>query len=79
MRFVFRHFPLTNSHPHAQHAAEAAEVAAQGGVFWPMYDALYAERSEAVRSDGCWSVRRRPACRASDLQRAWAAHDVLAA
>ena len=46
LRFVFRHFPLTNSHPHAQHAAEAAEVAARGGAFWPMYDALYAERAK---------------------------------
>jgi len=28
LRFVFRNFPLTNSHPHAQHAAESAEAAA---------------------------------------------------
>jgi protein-disulfide isomerase len=41
LRFVFRHFPLTNSHPNAQHAAEAAEWAAAQGAFWPMHDALY--------------------------------------
>ena len=28
LRFVFRNFPLTQAHPHAQHAAEAAEAAA---------------------------------------------------
>ena len=41
VRFVFRHFPLTSSHPNAQHAAEQAEWAATQGAFWPMYDALY--------------------------------------
>jgi len=43
LRFVFRHFPLTNSHPHAQRAAETAEWAASHGeeAFWRMYDALY--------------------------------------
>lgn len=38
---VFRHFPLTQSHPHAEHAAEAAEAAASEGRFWPMHDALF--------------------------------------
>ena len=28
LRFVFRNFPLSESHPHAEHAAEAAEGAA---------------------------------------------------
>ena len=42
LRFVFRHFPITSSHPNAQHAAEAAEWAAGRGAFWPMHDALYA-------------------------------------
>jgi len=41
LRFVFRNFPLTESHPHAQHAAEAAEAAAAQGRFWEMHDALY--------------------------------------
>ena len=45
LRFVFRHFPLTSSHPNAQRAAEAIEwVAAQAeGAFWPFHDALYAD------------------------------------
>jgi protein-disulfide isomerase len=44
LRFVFRPFPISESHPHAEHAAEAAEsVAAQGGndAFWAMHDLLF--------------------------------------
>lgn len=44
LRFVFRHFPLGDIHPHAEHAAEAAEsVAALGGpaAFWAMHDLIF--------------------------------------
>src|SRR5437879_2446096 len=41
LRFVFRNFPLTQSHPHAQHAAEAAEAAAGQEKFWEMHDYLF--------------------------------------
>src|SRR6185436_13310711 len=41
LRFVFRNFPITTSHPHAEHAAEAAEAAAAQGRFWEMHDYLY--------------------------------------
>jgi len=41
MRFVFRHMPLTQIHPMAQLAAEAAEAAGAQGRFWPMHDAIY--------------------------------------
>jgi protein-disulfide isomerase len=37
---VFRNFPITTSHPHAEQAVEAAEAAAQGR-FWAMHDLLY--------------------------------------
>jgi protein-disulfide isomerase len=41
LRFVFRNFPLTQIHPDAEPAAEAAEFAAAGGKFWEMHDELY--------------------------------------
>ncbi|MHA3770229.1 DsbA family protein [Verrucomicrobiota bacterium sgz303538] len=47
LRFVFRNFPLTNMHPHAEHAAEAAEAAGEQGSFWEMHDMLY-ENQDAL-------------------------------
>jgi protein-disulfide isomerase len=41
LRFVFRNFPITTSHPHAEQAAEAAESAAAQERFWEMHDVLY--------------------------------------
>jgi protein-disulfide isomerase len=41
LRFIFRNFPLTNAHPFAEGAAEAAEAAASQGKFWEMHDLLY--------------------------------------
>jgi protein-disulfide isomerase len=41
LRFVFRNFPITTSHPHAEQAAEAAEAAAAQERFWEMHDVLY--------------------------------------
>jgi len=40
LRFVFRHLPLTDVHPHAQLAAEGAEAAALQDKFWDMHDML---------------------------------------
>jgi protein-disulfide isomerase len=39
--FAFRNFPLTNIHPHAEHAAEAAEAAGTQKNFWGMHDTLF--------------------------------------
>ena len=50
LRFVFRNFPLTTSHPHAEHAAEAAEAAATQGRFWEMHDLLF-EHQQRLRDD----------------------------
>lgn len=50
VRFVFRHFPLAESHPNAVHAAEAAEsVAAQAGeeAFWRMHDLMYDHQADS--------------------------------
>lgn len=41
LRFVFRNFPLTESHPNAQSAAESAEFAGAHGKFWEMHDLLF--------------------------------------
>lgn len=47
VRFVFRHFPLVQLHPHALAAAEAAEAAGAQGKFWPMHVTLY-ENQDAL-------------------------------
>lgn len=44
--FVFRHFPLAEAHPHAEHAAELTEAADTMGLFWEMHDRLYEHQSE---------------------------------
>jgi protein-disulfide isomerase len=48
--FVFRNFPLVNAHPHAQHAAEAAEAAGVQGKFWEMHDLLF-ENQNALEDE----------------------------
>ncbi len=46
LRFVFRNFPLTQSHPYALIAAEAAEAAALQGKFWQMHKLLFENQEE---------------------------------
>ena len=48
LRYVWRHLPLTDVHPHAQLAAEATEAAAAQGSFWEMHDLLF-EHQDALR------------------------------
>ena len=50
VRFAFRHFPLTEIHPHAQAAATAAEAAALQGRFWEMHALLF-HRQRALADD----------------------------
>jgi protein-disulfide isomerase len=45
LRFVFRHFPLTEVHPLAEIAAESAEFAGAADMFWEMHDALFESQS----------------------------------
>lgn len=50
LRFVFRNFPLAEMHPHALHAAEAAEsVAAHAGAdaYWKMHHAIYEHQQDS--------------------------------
>lgn len=51
LRFVFRNFPLVDSHPHAGIAAMAAEFAATKGKFWEMHDLLYENQENLELSD----------------------------
>lgn len=51
MRFVFRHFPLSEIHPHAQRAAEAAEAAGSQGRFWAMHDILFENQNALEDQD----------------------------
>jgi Na+/H+ antiporter NhaA len=41
VRYVWRHLPLSDVHPNAHLAAEAAEAAANQGAFWEMHDLLF--------------------------------------
>jgi protein-disulfide isomerase len=47
LRFVFRNFPLSTVHRHAEQAAKSAEAAAAQGRFWEMHDILF-ESQEAL-------------------------------
>jgi protein-disulfide isomerase len=49
--FAYRHFPLTQIHPHAQEAAEAAEAAGAQGRFWEMHDLLFAHQDHLALRD----------------------------
>ena len=51
LRFVFRNFPITTSHPHAERAAEAAEAAATQAKFWQMHDLLYENQTRLRDQD----------------------------
>ena len=48
VRYVWRHLPLTDVHPEAQLAAEAAEAAGRQGKFWEMHDLLL-DHQDALR------------------------------
>ena len=51
LRFAFRHFPLTEIHPHAFPTAEAAEAAGAQGKFWEMHDLLYTHQRALEAGD----------------------------
>jgi Na+/H+ antiporter NhaA len=51
LRYVWRHLPLNDVHPHAQVAAEASEVAATHGRFWEMSDLLLSHQDALTVRD----------------------------
>jgi protein-disulfide isomerase len=50
VRFAFRHFPLSEIHPHALAASAAAEAAALQGRFWKMHGLLF-HHQKALEDD----------------------------
>jgi predicted DsbA family dithiol-disulfide isomerase len=51
VRYVWRHLPLTDVHPHALPSAEASEAAAEQGAFWPMHDLLLRRQDALLMPD----------------------------
>jgi Na+/H+ antiporter NhaA len=51
LRYVWRHLPLNDVHPHTQMAAEASEAAAEQGAFWEMSDKLFAHQDALTEED----------------------------
>jgi Na+/H+ antiporter NhaA len=67
LRYVWRHLPLNDVHPHAQVAAEAAEAAAAQGAFWPMHDRLLTHQDALRPGD----LRAHAAEIGLDVERFW--------
>jgi Na+/H+ antiporter NhaA len=51
LRYVFRHLPLADVHPHAELAAQAAEAAGAQGSFWEMHDLLFRHQDRLEYED----------------------------
>jgi protein-disulfide isomerase len=73
LRFVFRNFPLTQVHAHAEMAAEAAEAAGAQGHFWEMHNALFTHQN-ALDSSHLVQYAGRLRMNAAQLGEALAAH-----
>jgi Na+/H+ antiporter NhaA len=58
LRYVWRHLPLNDVHPHTQGAAEASEAAAGQGAFWEMYDLLLRNQDALTHDDLVGYARR---------------------
>jgi protein-disulfide isomerase len=57
LRIVYRHFPLTTIHPHAEAAALAAEAAGAQEKFWEMHDLLFVNQ-DALEEEDLWQYAR---------------------
>jgi protein-disulfide isomerase len=77
LRFVFRNFPLRQAHPHALHAAIAAEAVGAHGddAFWRMHDALY-EHQDALEDEDLVSYAEALGAPASEILDAFAGGEV---
>lgn len=52
VRLIYRQYPLTQIHPHAQLAAQATEVAAEEGLFWEYHDLLFENQESWSKLEG---------------------------
>jgi protein-disulfide isomerase len=77
IRFAFRHFPLTQIHPHALAASRAAEAAARQQRFWEMHELLF-HRQKALEDDDLRSYANQIGLDLPRFDRDRAAPDVLA-
>ena len=73
---VFRNFPLTSIHDHAQRAAETAEWAGLAGRFWDMHDYLY-EHQHRLDDRGLLAAAKALALDPRELQNAWESHALI--
>jgi protein-disulfide isomerase len=76
LTFVYRNFPLTNIHAHAQRAAETAEWAGLAGRFWDMHDYLF-EHQNRLDDRGLLAAATALDLDARDLQRAWQTYRLI--
>jgi protein-disulfide isomerase len=76
LTFVYRNFPLTSVHKHAQRAAETAEWAGLAGKFWPMHDHLY-EHHHHLDDKGLRAAATALALDPRALQTAWDTHALI--
>ena len=73
VRFVYRHFPLTRVHPHAEHAAEVAEAASDQGKFWEMHHLLF-RNQQALDDESLLAYAARVGLEPDDVAHALATH-----
>ena len=76
LTFVYRNFPLTSVHVHAQRAAETAEWAALAGRFWDMHDYLY-EHAHRLDDRGLLAAATALGLDPRALQKAWDSHALI--
>jgi protein-disulfide isomerase len=76
LTFVYRNFPLTSIHVHAQRAAETAEWAALAGRFWDMHDYLY-EHQDRLDDRGLLAAAAKLGLDPRDLQNAWDSYALI--
>ena len=76
LTFVYRNFPLTSIHKHAQRAAETAEWAALAGRFWDMHDHLY-EHQDRLDDRGLLAAAMKLSLDPRELQAAWDSYAMI--